>query len=89
MTYLETLDYDDWHEINNVGHEMIDDATAFLKDLRDGPVWKPMSESDKALFKSPAPMEGCVSPAGLGEVLALRLGEAAAGPTHNKPYDMV
>ena len=58
MVHYETLDYEDWEEINNVGHQMIDDAITYLQELRKNPVWQPMSNEDKEFFKTPVPMKG-------------------------------
>lgn len=57
MSHHETLDYKDWEEVRSIGHQMIDDAISYLKDLRNNVPWQPMSEEEKQFFQSPAPRD--------------------------------
>jgi glutamate/tyrosine decarboxylase-like PLP-dependent enzyme len=50
-----TLDPGNWAEFRAVAHAAIDDATARIAALRDGPVWQPMPEDVRAAFAGPAP----------------------------------
>ena len=51
----ETLDPDDWSETRDVAHRAVDDAVAYLRDVRERPIWKDMPSSIRALFDAPAP----------------------------------
>lgn len=58
MSKMETLDYDDWEEVREVGHQMIDDAITYLKNLRQEAPWRAMTEEDKQFFSARVPLEG-------------------------------
>lgn len=51
----ETLDPEDWAEFGRVAHAMVDDAIAYTRGLRDGPVWREMPEAVRAGFRAPVP----------------------------------
>jgi glutamate/tyrosine decarboxylase-like PLP-dependent enzyme len=53
----ETLDPQEWSETRALSHRMIDDAVAFLRDVRDRPVWQNMPDSVRYFFSSPAPQK--------------------------------
>jgi aromatic-L-amino-acid/L-tryptophan decarboxylase len=51
----DTLDPDDWDRTRALAHRMVDDAFERLRGLRDGPVWRPMSEEVRSSLKGPVP----------------------------------
>jgi glutamate/tyrosine decarboxylase-like PLP-dependent enzyme len=51
----ETLDPDDWSEALAVSHGILEDAVAYLRDVRDRPVWKEMPQDVRAFFDAPPP----------------------------------
>ena len=58
----ETLDPEDWSEVEALSHHIIEDAIGHLRDVRDRPVWREVPEEVKAFFaaplpRSPAPLE--------------------------------
>ena len=46
----ETLDPDDWTEVQALSHRIVDDAVGYLRDVRDRPVWQDMPAEVKAFF---------------------------------------
>jgi aromatic-L-amino-acid/L-tryptophan decarboxylase len=63
-TREETLDPDDWADTQAVAHRAVDDAIAYLRNIRDRPVWRDMPTEVRRTFKSPLPR----SPTPLSEV---------------------
>ena len=53
----ETLDPQDWDEVRDLGHRMVDDMVSYLAEVRDRPVWQPMPDEIKRNFKQPIPMD--------------------------------
>ena len=51
----ETLDPDDWSEALSVSRGVVEDAVAYLRDVRDRPVWKEMPPDVRAFFDRPPP----------------------------------
>ena len=51
----ETLDPDDWSEALAISRGILDDAVAYLRDVRDRPVWKEMPPEVRAFFDAPLP----------------------------------
>ncbi|MDX1555254.1 MAG: pyridoxal-dependent decarboxylase, partial [Xanthomonadales bacterium] len=51
----ETLDPQDWDDMRQLAHSMIDDAIDWLQTLEDRPVWQPMPDSVRQHFQAPAP----------------------------------
>ena len=49
----ETLDPDDWTEVQALSHQIVDDAVSYLRDVRDRPVWRDMPPEVKAFFRPP------------------------------------
>lgn len=49
------LDPADWNAMRSLGHRMVDDMFTWLETLRERPVWHPMSEQDRAPFRTPIP----------------------------------
>ena len=60
----ETLDPGDWADNGALSHQMVDDAIAHLRDLRDRPVWQEMPAEVKSFFAEPLPR----SPMALADV---------------------
>jgi glutamate/tyrosine decarboxylase-like PLP-dependent enzyme len=57
----ETLDPEDWADAQAVAHRAVDDAIAYLRDIRDRPVWQDMPGEvrrrfDTPLSRSPTPL---------------------------------
>jgi len=53
----ETLDPEDWTEVTEIGHRMLDDVMNDLSTIRSRPVWKKIPESAKAMLDVPVPRE--------------------------------
>ena len=53
----ETLDPKEWGETRELSYRMIDDAVAYLRDVRNRPVWRSMPDSVRSFFSTPAPDE--------------------------------
>ena len=53
----ETLDPDDWSEVLAISRGILDDAVAYLRDVRDRPVWKEMPPEVRASFDARLPRE--------------------------------
>ena len=51
----ESLDPEDWNETRRVSHQVVDDAVAYLRDVRERPVWRAMPADVRAAFEEPAP----------------------------------
>ena len=60
----ETLDPDDWSEARHVARQAVDDAVAYLRDVRERPVWREMPADVRAAFDTQMPR----SPTPLSEV---------------------
>jgi glutamate/tyrosine decarboxylase-like PLP-dependent enzyme len=54
----ETLDPDDWDALRDLGHRMVDDSVAFLRGVRERPVWQPTPAALRQRFNAPLPREG-------------------------------
>lgn len=64
MLAEETLDPSDWADVQILSHRVIDDAVAYLSDVRDRPVWREMPADVREFFATPLPR----SPASLATV---------------------
>ncbi len=51
----ETLDPENWSRAGAVAHRAVDDAIAYLRDIRDRPVWRDMPREVRRTFDSPLP----------------------------------
>jgi aromatic-L-amino-acid/L-tryptophan decarboxylase len=60
----ETLDPADWTEAQAVAHRAVDDAIAYLRNIRDRPVWRDMPREVRRTFETVLPH----SPTPLSEV---------------------
>jgi len=52
-----TLDPSEWESARALGHRVIDDAIDFLAGARERPVWSPIPEACKAVFREPLPTQ--------------------------------
>jgi aromatic-L-amino-acid decarboxylase len=52
---FETLDPENWEEMRDLAHRMVDDAISYLKDARERPVWREVPDEIAEHFKSPVP----------------------------------
>lgn len=64
MRAEETLDPDNWSDVEALAHRIMDDGIDYLRAVRDRPVWREMPAEVRAFFTSPLPR----SPAPLGDV---------------------
>ena len=51
----ETLDPEDWNGAQALSHQIVDDAVAYLRDVRDRPVWRAMPDDVRSRFSTPLP----------------------------------
>src|SRR5690606_10803543 len=51
----ETLDPADWTDVEDLSHRIMDDAIAYLRGVRDRPVWREMPPEVRAFFEAPLP----------------------------------
>ena len=51
----ETLDPDDWAETEALAHQIMTDAVAYLRDVRDRPAWQNMPADVRAAYTAPLP----------------------------------
>ena len=54
---VESLDPTDWEALRALGHRAVDDALAYLRDVRERPVWQPVPEAVAERFRRPLPLE--------------------------------
>ena len=54
----ETLDPDDWTDVREIGHRMMDDVMNDLSSIRRRPVWRRIPAEAKATLNAPVPREG-------------------------------
>jgi aromatic-L-amino-acid/L-tryptophan decarboxylase len=73
----ETLDPSDWSDAQALSHRVIDDSIAYLREVRERPVWRDMPAEVRAAFEGPVPQS------------AMPLGEVYREVTENvMPYPM-
>ncbi|MFZ0767223.1 MAG: pyridoxal-dependent decarboxylase [Bradyrhizobium sp.] len=51
----ETLDPEDWSDAQTVARQAVDDAIAYLRDIRDRPVWQNMPDKIRRTFQASLP----------------------------------
>jgi aromatic-L-amino-acid/L-tryptophan decarboxylase len=51
----ETLDPESWSDALALSHQIVEDAVAYLRDVRDRPVWQQMPPDVRSRFASPLP----------------------------------
>jgi aromatic-L-amino-acid decarboxylase len=49
------LDPQDWDSLRTLGHQMVDDTLEYLQQIRERPVWQPISQEVKDFFAQPVP----------------------------------
>ena|SRR5882724_5032806 len=76
----ETLDPENWEELRQLGHQMVDDMLNWQRTLRDRPVWRPVTEEVKARLQQSLPRE----PQSLSEVYKDFLTEVLPFPNGNQ-----
>jgi len=54
---FETLDPENWMEMRDLAHRMVDDALDYIAGHRDRPVWSPVPEPVAAELRKPAPQD--------------------------------
>ncbi|MBZ9989079.1 aspartate aminotransferase family protein [Mesorhizobium sp. BH1-1-5] len=64
VTSDETLDPPDWTDVGVLTHRIVDDAIAYLKDVRERPTWREMPGEVRDFFDAPMPR----SPAPMADV---------------------
>lgn len=52
----ETLDPQDWTELRELGHRMLDDMLDYLQTVRERPVWRPLPTELNQEFNKPLPL---------------------------------
>lgn len=57
MNNNNSLDPQDWEQARALGHRMVDDALAYLRSVRERPVWTPIPDDVKAHYREPLPRE--------------------------------
>jgi glutamate/tyrosine decarboxylase-like PLP-dependent enzyme len=75
----ETLDPGDWAELQALSHQIIDDAIAHLRDVRERPVWQEMPADVRSFFAQPLPR----SPMAPGQLYAQLREKLMAYPMGN------
>jgi glutamate/tyrosine decarboxylase-like PLP-dependent enzyme len=51
----DSLDPSDWPEFRAQAHRMLDDMLDYTQDIRERPVWQPIPESAREVFRQPLP----------------------------------
>jgi glutamate/tyrosine decarboxylase-like PLP-dependent enzyme len=54
----ETLDPADWAAAKTLAHRVVDESVAYLRDVRERPVWRDMPAEVKGFFEAPLPRSG-------------------------------
>jgi aromatic-L-amino-acid/L-tryptophan decarboxylase len=55
--HFESLDPENWEEMQALAHRIVDDALTYLETVRERPVWQPVPEAVAARFDEQAPHE--------------------------------
>jgi aromatic-L-amino-acid decarboxylase len=55
--HYETLDPENWEDMRQLAHRMVDDAMDYLESSRERPVWTPVPPDVRERLKAPAPSE--------------------------------
>lgn len=53
----QSLDPENWDEIRQLGHQMVDDMVEYLRTIRERPAWKAMPEESKHRFTQRLPYQ--------------------------------
>lgn len=62
-----SLDPVDWEDFRTLAHQLVNTGIDYTRDIRNRPVWQPMSDDVRARFRAPLPM----TPLPLPEVVAV------------------
>jgi aromatic-L-amino-acid decarboxylase len=62
-----SLDPLDWEDFRTLAHQLVNTGIDYTRDIRNRPVWQPMSDDVRARFRAPLPM----TPLPLPEVVAV------------------
>ncbi|MBL7818796.1 MAG: amino acid decarboxylase [Saprospiraceae bacterium] len=57
LAYEETLDPEDWKVVRQLAHTMVDDMFDYLENVKNRPVWTPITEGAKNALNQPLPIE--------------------------------
>jgi aromatic-L-amino-acid decarboxylase len=76
----ETLDPENWEELRQLGHQMVDDMLNWQQTLRDRPVWQPVTDQVKTHLQQTLPLE----PQSLNEVYKDFLADVLPFPNGNQ-----
>jgi glutamate/tyrosine decarboxylase-like PLP-dependent enzyme len=55
LSTQDTLDPIDWTDLRAQGHRMLDDMLDYLEHIRERPVWQPIPDEVRAVFREPLP----------------------------------
>jgi len=77
----DCLDPADWEAHRALGHRMLDDMVDYLRDLRGGPVWRPLPDDTRAVLRGPLAVEGA-DPAVIYDRFRATVLPYATGNTH-------
>src|SRR5216684_6868336 len=79
-TSRDTLDPSDWKSIRAQGHQMLDDMLDYLQDIRERPVWQPIPQDVRSLFRQSMPQKetdlSVVHEAFMHDILPFAVGNA-------------
>jgi glutamate/tyrosine decarboxylase-like PLP-dependent enzyme len=54
-----TLDPDDWKQLRDLGHRMLDDIFDYIEHVRERPVWQPIPPAVRERFRASLPLQPC------------------------------
>jgi glutamate/tyrosine decarboxylase-like PLP-dependent enzyme len=79
----DSLDPSDWQDLRIQGHRMLDDMLDYLEQIRERPVWQPIPQDVRALFRQSLPQEpsalAAVHETFMQDVLPFAVGNAHPG----------
>lgn len=82
-TYEETLDPENWQDFRLQGHRMLDDMFDYIENLRERPVWQPIPEEVRDVFRQPLSVQsgdlGAAHATFMQDVLPYAIGNAHPG----------
>ncbi|HEX6088959.1 MAG TPA: pyridoxal-dependent decarboxylase [Gemmatimonadales bacterium] len=50
-----SLDPESWDALRDLGHRMVDDMLGYLEEVRERPIWQPVSAESRAALRQPLP----------------------------------
>jgi aromatic-L-amino-acid/L-tryptophan decarboxylase len=82
-TMRDTLDPSDWEDMRAQGHRMLDDMLDYLAHIRERPVWQPIPQDVRALFREQLPQQpsdlATVHETFMQDILPFAIGNAHPG----------